>query len=185
MKPKEFDPLRLDVAAFAAAGASLEGAWPLATLPRLVGSASADAPSAEGAEALWAVEGEERRRAGMPPEIWLKLRASTRLSLECQRCLAPVEQDLACERRFRFVAGEEAAAALDADSDDDVLELTGRLDLRDLVEDELLLALPLVPRHAVCPQPIEAPAPRGESAEPERPHPFAALRALKDRDAKH
>ena len=45
-----------------------------------------------------------------------------------------------------FVRGEDAAAELDAESDFDVLTLTRSLDLRELVEDELLLALPLVPR---------------------------------------
>ena len=64
---------------------------------------------------------------------------------------------------------------------DDVLALGRSLDLRELVEDELLLALPIVPRHEVCLQPL--PMAVGEQAleddVPERPHPFAALQALK------
>ena len=63
------------------------------------------------------------------------------------------------ERRIRFVDGEDAGGALDADSDDDVLALTPALDLHELVEDELLLALPLVPRHEVCPSRCRAPQP--------------------------
>ncbi|MDP1159869.1 YceD family protein, partial [Klebsiella variicola] len=57
--------------------------------------------------------------------------------------------------------------------------LPRHLDARELIEDELLLALPLVPRHANCPQPLPG---AGEQAEPEaeqRPNPFAALAALK------
>ena len=45
----------------------------------------------------------------------------------------------------------------------------------------LLLALPIVPRHELCPQPL--PMAVGEEVleddVPERPHPFAALQALK------
>ena len=38
MKSREFDPLRLDVAAFAKDGGALEGEWPLASLERLAES---------------------------------------------------------------------------------------------------------------------------------------------------
>jgi len=57
------------------------------------------------------------------------------------------------------------------------LALTRALDLIGLIEDELLLALPLVPRHDVCPQPLKV----QDDAEPfeERAHPFAALCSLK------
>ncbi len=66
-----------------------------------------------------------------------------------------------------FVAGgEEAAAALDAESDDDVLALESSLDLHALVEDELLLALPLVPRHDECPEPLPV---RDPTTRPSRP----------------
>jgi len=70
---------------------------------------------------------------------------------------------------------------LDADSDVDVLALSRSVDLRELVEDELLLAMPLVPRHEVCPAPLLAPQAdvAFEEAEQDRPNPFAALAALK------
>ena len=72
------------------------------------------------------------------------------------------------------------AARLDEEGDEDVLALTRALDLPALVEDELILALPLVPRHEVCPQdvPLEA-VDEGFEAAGERPNPFAALAALK------
>ena len=54
--------------------------------------------------------------------------------------------------------------------------LTTALDLPMLLEDELLLALPLVPRHDVCPEPLPR-AFRDEADAAERP--FAALAALK------
>lgn len=177
MKVRGFDARRLDVEAFAAESASLEGEWPLDNLPRL--AASSHDPSAPGPAIRWRVAGRLVKARVGPPEVWLDLEASTHLPLQCQRCLGSVGADVTVDRALRFVPGEAAAAALDADSEDDVLELTRALDLRDLVEDELILALPLVPMHDRCPQPLvaatEAPAP----AEAERPHPFAALAALK------
>lgn len=182
MKPREFNPLRLDVQAFAEAGAELSGAWPLATLERLAAGASADAPPAARDQVHWSARGTCRRRAGAAPEWRLELRARTAIRLECQRCLQPLETVVEFDRPLRFVAGEQEAAALDADSDEDVLVLSRSLDLRELVEDELLLALPLVPRHAACPAPLAAaaePAPAEGEAAPARPNPFAALAALK------
>jgi uncharacterized protein len=85
---------------------------------------------------------------------------------------------LQVDRRLFFVEGEDAAAALDTDSEDDVLTLEPAIDLRALIEDELLLALPLVPRHEVCPEPLPL---QGEEAAPAAEHPFAALAALKGR----
>lgn len=187
MKPRDFDPLRLDVAALAEQGASLTGSWPLASLRRLAASAHAEAPPDAGDLVTWAVRGERRVRAGAPAETWLHLKAGAGLALECQRCLGPVAVVLDVDRALQFVPGEDQAAALDAQSEDDVLALSRWLDLRELVEDELLLALPLVPRHEACPQPLplaDEPA-LPEGGEGERPNPFAVLQSLKEPRGKH
>ena len=88
---------------------------------------------------------------------------------------------LRVDRRIFFVEGEDAAAALDAESEDDVLALTPALDLPELIEDELLLALPLVPRHEVCPEPLPRAFVEDDPATTPADHPFAALAALKQR----
>jgi len=176
MTAREFDPFRLDVAAFAKDGGELAGRWPLADFERIVESVVAPAESAEAVD--WSARGEARPVRGAAAEVWLHVDASTQVALECQRCLKPVGVSLQVARHFRFVHGEDAAAQLDADSEDDVLAITRALDLRELIEDELLLALPIVPRHEVCPEPLRVdvePAP----AEDDRPNPFAALAALK------
>ena len=88
----------------------------------------------------------------------------------------PVEVD----RWFRFVADEATADAEDEESEEDVLVMEPRFDLHSLIEDELLLALPLIPMHDVCPEPVRMSAGElPESAETEKPHPFAALAALR------
>jgi uncharacterized protein len=183
MAAREFDPFRLDVEAFAKESASLDGRWPLAQLDRLAEAALAEPDSGVEAtverEVVWQVRGELRTLRGGDSQIWLHLNASTELPLECQRCLKPVVTAVHAERSFLFVRGEDAAAQLDADSEDDVLALTRALDLRELIEDELLLALPLVPRHDVCPSPLPMPASDDAAAVEEPPHPFAGLAALK------
>ena len=156
MRSPRHDPLRLDVAAFAADAGQLEGSWPGSSLARL---ADLQVPPQDigRAPVAWQVRGERRPKPAGEAELWLTLSAQTPVWLTCQRCLQPMALDLALQRRLRFVHGEAQAAALDADSDDDVLALSRWLDLRELVEDELLLGLPLVPRHDACPQPLPVP----------------------------
>ena len=183
MAIREFDPFRLAVAAFAKEAARLEGRWPLAQFDRLTESAVAEALVAEGVVVTWQARGEARLLRGGEAQVWLHLTAATGLPLECQRCLKPVDVALNVQRSFVFVHGEDAAAQLDAATDDDVLALTRALDLRELIEDELLLALPVVPRHEVCPVPLVV---RDDDvAADEAPNPFAALAALKDNVPRH
>lgn len=174
MVERAHDPRRLDVAAFAADAGALEGAWPLAGFGRLCGDAAA---AADGA-VTWHVQGQTRPVRGGEPQLWLRVQATARVPAVCQRCLQPMLVDVAVDRWLRFVADEAQAAELDADSDDDVLALERALDLHSLVEDELLLALPMVPRHGRCGQPLVAPAagtpPRREEPDAAA-NPFAAL----------
>ncbi len=177
MIAREFDPFSLDVTAFAKAAAELSGHWPLMQFDRLIETAVADAPALGAVQVRWSARGERRTLRGGEAQIWLHLSASTGLPLECQRCLKAVDVSLQAQRGFLFVHGEDAAAQLDAQSDDDVLALTRALDLRELMEDELLLVLPLVPRHEVCPVPLTFQAAAAAAAEPAKP--FAVLAALK------
>lgn len=170
------DARRLDLHRLADAAEVLDGHWPLADLQRL----TADAAPAGDALVHWHLSGERRAVAGGSADPWLHLTARATVRLTCQRCLQPVDEALAVARRFRFVADEAEAERLDELADEeDVLALPprGRLDLLPLVEDELILALPLVPRHEVCPEPLPLPAEAPASAPAE--HPFAALAALK------
>lgn len=184
MKDKPLDPRRLDVRRFAADGGRLAGTLAAAELPRLV----ADAPLAQGQPARWTLTGEQRARSGGVPEVWLHVHADAVVTLPCQRCLQPVTVALVSDRAIRFVADEAEAERLDEASEDDVLAwpARGAVDALALVEDELILSLPIVPRHEVCPQPLRVPdhvdAAAGDAAEatePARPNPFAALAALR------
>lgn len=175
---RPFDPLRLDVERFARDGAALAGEWPLGAMTRLAEACHAEHPPQPQDAVAWQARGEIRRANG-ESQTWLGLSLRTGMNLTCQRCLGAVRVPLAVDAKFRFVDGEAQAAALDADAEEDVLASTRSLDLRTLAEDELLLALPLVPRHDRCPTPLpqSSSEPDGE-AEP-APNPFAALAGLK------
>lgn len=178
MSARSRDPSRLDVEPFAREAGELEGQWPLRQLRRLAEMAHAEARPAGSDMVHWQARGEMRPVRGAAPQPWLHLNAQTSLNLECQRCLQPMAVPLDVSRSFCFVHGEAAAAELDAESEDDVLALTRALDLRELLEDELLLSLPLVPRHESCTPPRSLAGGEPEPAE-ERPNPFAVLAALK------
>lgn len=113
-------------------------------------------------------------------QIWLDLRATVDLPLQCQRCLGPVLATVQAERSFRFVVDEATAAALDDEAEEDILVISRDFDALTLVEDELILSLPLVPLHAVCPEavPMAAVDPEFDAAA-EKPNPFAVLARLK------
>ena len=173
---------RLDVRRLAADGTELSGELAQAALARLAASVLPPLADEPAAAVHWQLRGESRAVAGAAKQIRLHLRASTTVALSCQRCLHRMAERLEFDRSFLFVRDEDEAARLDEESDDDVLVLPRLLDGIELIEDELILALPLVPRHDVCPQPLENPAAAvGLSAEdaPARENPFAVLAQLK------
>ena len=177
---KTYDPRHLDVKAFAQAQAQLQGQSELADWPRLAGEQLSGVDVTDPVR--WRLRGQTRPVAGGADEVWLELSADAGLTLSCQRCLAPVLETVRAERSFRFVADEATAEALDDEAEEDILVLDRDFDALALVEDELILSLPLVPRHPVCPQPLpEQKSASPEASEEARPHPFAALAALKNR----
>lgn len=177
-RDRQHRPRSLELRAFCTEGAGLEGQASLAAFERLAGGLYQPPGDAQG---HWQARGEAVPMPGGAPQWWLHLQARAPVVLQCQRCLQPLTHELRIDRRFRFVANEDEAERLDEQIDDDVLVLEPRFDLMALLEDELLLALPLVPRHEPdCPEPLDAPAGEpADEAEPERPNPFAALAALR------
>ncbi|GKT22252.1 YceD family protein [Acidovorax sp. SUPP3334] len=175
---KEFSPQRLDVKAFAQAGGHLSGHDSLLKYERLAQEAKGLHPDLI---VDWQADGELRSTHGIGGQIWLRLVARAAFPMTCQRCLGPVDVPLEVEREFRFVADEATAEALDDESDEDLLALSREFNLRELIEDELLMALPLVPRHDECPAPVpmESTDEDFEEASAQKPNPFAALAALR------
>lgn len=175
---KAFDPHRLDVKAFAEQAGELAGEDRLGNHSRIMAETAgrgADAPL------IWSVAGELRNPGHARPEVWLRLQARAVLPLTCQRCLAPVDVPVRVERPFRFVQDETVAAAEDDQSEVDLLALSRSFDLIELIEDELLMEVPVAPRHDVCPVPVTLAVEDADFEAPsvERVNPFALLQRLK------
>ncbi len=130
--PVELDPLNL-----ADRGRLLEGSIPVAAFRRLGTWLHADSGTIE------AILRFERDPGGRRV-----LRGSMRGELEllCQRCLRPFA--LPIDREFRLVLVESAAEAdlLPDELEPLVVDQRRGMHTVDLLEDELILALPLVPR---------------------------------------
>lgn len=175
---KDLAPQRLDVRRFAEEEGDMQGTEELRRLPRL----AAETTDADPALPVhWHARGELRNPQHHAPEVWMHLEANAVLPLVCQRCLQPVDVPVAVDRSFRFVADEATAAAQDDASEEDLLALSRSFDVLELVEDELLMGLPVVPRHEVCPEPVKMSAvdPEFEAADAGKENPFAVLGRLK------
>jgi len=174
---KEHSPDRLDVKAFVQAGATLSGQDSLLKYKRLAEEAHGLHPDLR---VSWQARGELRHVEGGAEAPWLHLDVHCEVPLLCQRCLAPVDVPLDVERSFRFVADEATAEALDDEAEEDLLAISREFDLRELIEDELLMALPVVPAHGECPTRVDMvfSDENFEAANDDKPNPFAALAAL-------
>lgn len=171
----QFTPRRLDVHAFAEDAAELSGQTPVSELPRLAEEAKGDVLGSVD----WSAEGSLLNPRHVRPQVWLHLRADATLPMTCQRCLERVDVPLSVDRDFRFVPDEETAALEDDESEEDLLAISRSFDLLALLEDELLMEVPLVPRHDVCPVPMPMAAQDADFGEEKRPNPFARLQVLK------
>lgn len=105
----------------------------------------------------------------------LRLRVAGDLHLVCQRCLGSLAYPLEAEARFILVPGEEDLPEPEDERDDvEYMVADPQLDLVALVEDEVLLSLPLSPVHedAGCNRALS-------SAQEQKESPFKVLQGLK------
>jgi len=105
------------------------------------------------------------------------------VTLECERCLEPVALEVAGGFDLLVVDRIEEADRFEADQPV-VVAPKGQLDVAALLEDELILALPVIPTHdnRDCDGGQRRFGPAGE-APPERDNPFQALESLKRDDS--
>lgn len=174
---KEFAPTRLDVKALALSNDEISGRDPVSRFERLAQDLLGSRPDRV---IDWSARAEVRTGPDGKPAHWLHLALQTELPMVCQRCLGPVEIPIDIDRAFRFVANEEAAQAQDDDADEDLLVISREFNLAELIEDELVMDVPLIPRHDVCPTPVKLDAADADfdAAATDKPNPFAALSGL-------
>lgn len=133
-------------------------------------------PAGQDAGVVWSIRG---RHDAVLERYWLDVSARGQIRLLCQRCLQDFMFDLQVSSTLELVPDQARMQAIEAHEDqagpDDTeyLLADSRQDALELVEDELILALPYAPRHETCPQASEEQQPStGES-------PFAVLAKLR------
>lgn len=83
----------------------------------------------------------------------LHCRVQADVEVLCQRCLKPLGVAVESDRLLYLAASEAEADRLDAvlaDEEVDVMVAGQTMDLAGVIEDEVLLSLPIVPMHADC-----------------------------------
>ncbi|MCC7549307.1 MAG: DUF177 domain-containing protein [Burkholderiales bacterium] len=162
------EQLVIEPARFAREGRKLAGRLAVDALPRL-----AEAVQPGSGEVSYEISGFITSKG----HIGLRLSVSAAVGLVCNRCLEGLTQQLDSSREIVLVPGADEFAQPEDESDtEDIIPEVARLDIRELVEDELLLAMPLAAHHDEC----AAPDVSGEDPlSAARLSPFAALSRLK------
>lgn len=106
--------------------------------------------------------------------LFLDLAIQADLSLLCQRCMQPLPVALAENVRIVLFADEDKLdEAMMSDDELEGMVLTQELNVCELVEDQILMALPYAPRHEQCANETLA------NINQDKPNPFAVLAGLK------
>jgi len=148
---------------------TIEGVFPLSKLGRLGELLTSDAGSIT-AKLVFGYSD------GFPS---LTGTVSAKLLLVCQRCLQPVETEVSGSFKFALAEREEDFELLPDELEPYLLE-GDEQSIIELVEDELLLSLPMVSAHEYACSEILSRQEKARKAEKEALHSFAALKALKD-----
>ncbi|MET0229620.1 MAG: YceD family protein [Rhodanobacteraceae bacterium] len=159
-------PERVDASRMVQARRSFQGKLPLASFERLRASLAV----AEG-EANFDLEfGKDEFGIA-----YLAVRVDAELPLSCQRTLEVFRLPVHIDQRLGLIGEESEEAALPSGYEP-LLVPDGAVDLAGVIEDELILALPVVPLKPGAPLEWHDDAPEDEEPEP---NPFAALESLK------
>ena len=136
-------PARLDHRKMASQAQVLRGAVPISQLPRF-GEMLAEA---DGDIDL--VLAFSRGKQG---RTQIRGSAQAAVGLICQKCLRPFRQSLDCVINFEVVGSDAGCDQLEDDADTIVCD-DKEISLTVLLEDELSMSMPMIPRHTVtqCP----------------------------------
>jgi uncharacterized protein len=103
-------------------------------------------------------------------KLALKLAVEGEFELTCQRCLDPVRWAFSTHAELQLAASLEEIEA--ADDDRDRVLASESMDVGSMIEDEIILGIPMAPRHEQC-------SVSGQPKDMARISPFSALEALK------
>lgn len=165
-------PEYIDVLRLAKANQSLSGKLDLAKMHRLSesllkaeGRVNVKLNFSQGANGACYIQGEVR----------------TDLPLICQRCTKPMQLNVNHQFTLAPVRSEAMAEKLPDDVEPVLIPDDEKLCLSDMIEDELILQLPIIPKHTEveCSVKIEPDEPLGSEAKVDKQKPFANIIALK------
>jgi uncharacterized protein len=144
------------------------------------------------ASIAWSLHGEQSKRTDGGFESYMTLALNGVAKMICLRCLEIVQIPINVERKFRIAKDEAHAAKLDAEDElVDAIVGSVQYEVLDLVEDEVIMALPFAPKHDVCSAPtfntgfaaVDAADDNGKEGvndeDRQRPNPFRVLAQLK------
>jgi uncharacterized protein len=162
-------PPQMDVWRMVANQRRFEGSVPLAQMPRLV-EALADSDG----ECRYVVE---FYRDPLKIDV-MHMQLTATLPLICQRTLERFIHQVEIDQRLGLISEESQEAAMPEGMEAVLVDRGGDVSPLELIEDELLLAVPLVP---VSPDASELDPEwtQEEAPEEDKPNPFAALQTLK------
>lgn len=170
--------LFIDSLDFVRRAGELSGKTPLGAFLRL----TQDLPGQltdESGMVVWSLKGEKDARG----KRLLRLHVQASPQLVCQRCLGLFRFDVNNESVLELVTSEAdlhsdltESGEIEEPFDEKILS-SRHMSVLDLVEDDLILSLPYVPRHESCPS--QAVLPDDELEKPSSP--FAVLEQLKKR----
>ncbi len=155
-------------------------------LPRVALEAAARSPD-DGFE--WAVQTFFDGVVGGEPRLKMNLSLKGQMHLICQRCMQPCLVEIEESRQFVFFANEALADAFPME--DDALEplvASSQFDLLETIEDEILLSLPLIPKHPLGACKAAAAGPKvdelaiQDEADKKADNPFNILKNMKKKE---
>ncbi|MGE8655259.1 MAG: YceD family protein [Achromobacter sp.] len=201
----------IDAFAFAHSGKEAQGTIPLVRLTRAVDGLP-EQPAGDAGLVTWSVRGEMGKTGLLHGQPLLRIHVRANPVVVCQRCNEPFAYPVDSEVLLQLVKSEadlddgsshgDHAAGFDDEDEDggdggeaasagngfvsnqpEKVVGSHHFDLLAQIEDELILSVPYVPKHDVCPG-AQANAGEAPPEEPavKRPSPFAVLEQLKHKD---
>lgn len=164
--PQKVDPFR-----FAENEISLEGVIPIKDMVRL----SPSLGSNEGQVEVHVTFGMDEQGTR-----FIRGHYSAHVVLQCQRCMETFENEVSGNLLLGMVTAEEAISELPKNYDPIVIK-EGSLSIQDVIEEELILSLPIVPMHSTKNCKITLPLAVGstEKVESESENPFKVIELLR------
>lgn len=169
--PKDIMPIQVNPIRFAENGVTMHGSLFIKDMQRL-GVSLAGQEGEVKVDLEFGIDREKTR--------FVKGHFETALTLQCQRCLENFIQEVVGDLKSGLVNNEKEANALSSRYEP-LIVVDNNLVIQDMIEDELILTLPIVPMHDLKDCSIQLPQAAGdaEMTEFKKESPFKVIEHLK------